>query len=248
MSKIKIQIIEDDLMYSSMLEFALQELGYLVTSVVDNITDGLESFYSTNPDLVIIDISLEQKYDGIKLAEQINSDQKRAKPFIFLTSSSDNKTFLKAKKTSPSAFLLKPFEKKSLEYAIELAFKKGLDNEHTASIHNSISQIITDFLFIKKDKRILKIPISDVLYIQFDVKRTILYTTTDSYVLKMSLKEILHNLSTEYLVRVHRSFLVNSNKITEIDLEDDKITVCGNDIPIGRNYKKMVVDSLMCLK
>jgi len=248
MSKIKILIVEDDIIYASKLEIALQELGYIITSTVDNIIDGIKCFYSTNPDIVIIDISLEDKYDGIKLAEKINSDQKNAKPFIYLTASEDNETFLRAKDTSPSAFLLKPFEKKSLEHAIELAFQ-NFSSDVGFSISNSESDyFIKDNIFIKKDKRIIKIPLSDVLYIKVNAKYSMLFTITGNYVLRISLKEIAQVLTTESLVRVHRNYLVNRNKITEFDLEEDQLCICGDFIPIGKWYKKWITESLIYLK
>jgi DNA-binding LytR/AlgR family response regulator len=248
MSKMRILIIEDDVIYATKLEIFLLELGYEVISVVDTISEGIKQFYATNPDVLIIDISLEGKYDGIKLAEKINSDQVNAKPFIFLTASEDNETFLKAKMTSPSAFLLKPFEKKSLQFAIEIAFQNFSNNAQPKNTSLDSTIFVKDNIFIKKDKRIIKISISDVLYIKVEAKYSMIYTISESYILRISLKEILSLITTEYIIRVHRKFLVNSNKIAEFDLENNVMIVGDKHIPIGSSYKKWVIDKLVYLK
>jgi len=249
MTKIKILIIEDDILYASKLEIALQELGYEVVCIVDNYSEAIKCFYATNPDIIIIDISLEGKYDGIKFAEQIKTDQKNIKPFIYLTASEDKETFQKAKSTSPCAFLLKPFDKRSLEYSIELALDQ-FANETTVDVSEiESSYFIKENIFIKKNKKIIKIPIVDILYIEVEAKYSMLYTVNNNkFILRVSLKEIMSLLKKEYLIRVHRNYLVNSNKISEFDMEEELIMINENKIPIGKSYKKWIMDSLVYFK
>jgi len=110
------------------------------------------------------------------------------------------------------------------------------------------SYFIKDNIFIKKNKKIIKVPISDILYIEVEAKYSMLYTVSEKHLLRISLKEIMSLLKTDYLVRVHRNYLVNNNKITEFNLEDGIVNVCGNNIPIGKSYKKWITDTLTYFK
>lgn len=71
-----------------------------------------------NPNIVLLDINLEDEVNGIEIAEYINEHHKI--PFIYLTSYSDSDTFNKAK-TNPMAYITKPFKKSDIYTNIELA-------------------------------------------------------------------------------------------------------------------------------
>ena len=122
--KIRILIIEDEALQAQSLKEALEERGYEVTAVANNLKDALGYYYAQKPDIVIVDVYLNGKPDGIVFAQRINENKFTLKPFAFLTSSIDRKTFEQARITNPYCYLIKPFNVLELEFAIELAIEK----------------------------------------------------------------------------------------------------------------------------
>ncbi|MDF1878478.1 response regulator [Sulfurimonas sp. SAG-AH-194-C20] len=134
MDKPRIVIVEDDDITSLNLNMSLQKQGYSVVGVCDNALQAKHKISVTNPDLVIVDISLDKSNDGIELARVIRD--KYNLPFIYLTSYSDDNIIDQAKETEPYGYILKPFEPNALHASIQMAlFKFSQENKHKEDIH-----------------------------------------------------------------------------------------------------------------
>ena len=99
----------------------LGRMNYEVSGITPRGEDALKSIESTRPDLILMDIALKGRLDGIATA-QIVHDTYRI-PVVFLTANADDDTFQRAKATKPYAFLSKPFRHSELQRAIELALE-----------------------------------------------------------------------------------------------------------------------------
>jgi DNA-binding response OmpR family regulator len=122
MQKHKIIIVEDDEITSLNLNMSLQKHGYSVVAVCDNTEQAKYKISISNPDLVIVDISLDENNDGIELAKIIR--EKHNIPFIYLTSYSDDDIIAQAKLTEPYGYIVKPFDPNSLHATIQMALFK----------------------------------------------------------------------------------------------------------------------------
>ncbi|MGF7117328.1 response regulator [Methanobacterium oryzae] len=126
MAKSKIMIVEDERITAEDLKGALESVGYIVPDLISSGEDAVEKAGKIQPDLVLMDIRLEGKMDGIKAAEMIR--ERYGMPVIYLTAYSDASTVQRAKITEPSGFILKepfgfirkPFEESELHTAIEI--------------------------------------------------------------------------------------------------------------------------------
>lgn len=119
MSKVKILVVEDEIIIADNICDTLTDLGYETLEPAINFTEAVELIESESPDIAILDIQLSGQKTGIDLARKINEDYNF--PFIFLTSNSDTVTLNEAKKLMPPAFLVKPFSKEELYTSIEIA-------------------------------------------------------------------------------------------------------------------------------
>lgn len=116
---LKIFIVEDDPATIDNLKYRLNALDMLVIgSASDGIT-ALKSIEEAHPDLVLIDINLEGKTDGIETARKIQ--ERFSLPVVYLTASSDDETIARAKITEPYGYILKPCGDNELKIAIEMA-------------------------------------------------------------------------------------------------------------------------------
>jgi DNA-binding response OmpR family regulator len=120
-NKKKILIVEDQSIIAIDLKKSLSKRGYAVIGISDNSEDAVNKADECRPDLILMDIMLNGEKSGIETAELIKKKQNI--PIIFLTALTDVDTYLRAIKTEPFKYLMKPIEMDSLERAIEEVFE-----------------------------------------------------------------------------------------------------------------------------
>lgn len=120
-------IVEDDEITALNLKLSLQKHGYNIIAMCDNAQDAKKEIETYKPNLIIIDISLQESNDGIELAKIIR--ERYGIPFIYLTSYSDDDIISQAKQTEPYGYIVKPFDPSSLHATIQMAIFK-FDVEH----------------------------------------------------------------------------------------------------------------------
>jgi CheY-like chemotaxis protein len=122
-TKIKILLVEDDLIIARDIKNTLEDTGYNVVSVADNAKDAIHLSEDKKPDLIVMDIMLKGKMTGLEAAEHINKI--RSTPIIFLSALCDDETFLNAYLLKPFAYLTKPFRRTELLKKIDKMFKSA---------------------------------------------------------------------------------------------------------------------------
>lgn len=124
----KILIVEDEVIVARNIEKRLISSGYKVAGIASSAEEAIELAASLKPDLVLMDIKLKGKMDGIDAAKAIRNSYRL--PIIYLTSYADEETFQRAKITEPFGYLIKPFELKELNRSVEMAlYKNKINNE-----------------------------------------------------------------------------------------------------------------------
>ena len=152
MQKHTIIIVEDDEITALNLKLSLQKHGYNIIAMCDNALDAKEQIKTFKPNIIIIDISLQESNDGIELAKAIR--RKYGIPFIYLTSYSDDDIISQAIKTEPYGYIVKPFDPSSLHATIQMAiFKFEMENKRNKEIQNSNidKDELEKLLFAKRD-------------------------------------------------------------------------------------------------
>ncbi len=122
MGRAKILIVEDERIVALSIQSRLETLGYIVTGNVTSAEAAIEAIAQSRPELVLMDIKLKGKIDGIEAAAQIRAYFQL--PVIYLTAYNDDDILNRAKLTEPYGYLLKPFESRDLLTAIEVALYK----------------------------------------------------------------------------------------------------------------------------
>jgi CheY-like chemotaxis protein len=114
-------IVEDDFILAKVTQLQLARLGYDVIAIYSSGEQTLQGLESLNPDLILMDIQLSGKLDGIQTVEAIR--QNRQIPVIYMTGNSDESTKQRALSTDCNAYLVKPVEKLQLEAAVTATFE-----------------------------------------------------------------------------------------------------------------------------
>jgi signal transduction histidine kinase len=122
MSQAKLLVVEDEEIVAFDIENTLKDLGYEVPAVVGSKQEAIAAAAKIRPDLVLMDIMLKGSMDGIDAAREIRN--RFNIPVVYLTAYADISTLQQAKITEPFGYILKPFEEKELQTAIEIALSR----------------------------------------------------------------------------------------------------------------------------
>ncbi|MEH2008562.1 GGDEF domain-containing response regulator [Nostoc sp.] len=122
MSKVNILIVEDEFIVAMDIRNRLENFGYTVLGLVDSGEEAIEKAADDSLDLVLMDIILKGKMDGVEAAQIIHNLFNI--PVIYLTVDDNEKTLERAKVTQPFGYIIKPFKEKELKFNIEITLSK----------------------------------------------------------------------------------------------------------------------------
>lgn len=224
--KVKILIVEDELIIGDYLRENLEKMGYLVSGIATDYPSAIHFIHTETIDLAIIDIKIEGGKTGIDIARYIR-DHSRKIPFVFLTSFIDNDTIDKAKETNPAGYLTKPFIFSSVHSTIKIA------------LHNTKAREKEEMITFYEGTRSLFVNRYDILFIESEhVYSNIVTVNKKKVLVRSSLSEIMESLPSGKFARVHRSYIVNIEHIKQIT--SSWLLVESHKIPLGNAYKKSI--------
>ena len=230
MATTKLLIVEDEPIIAADLSMQLTNAGMDVLNCID---DGEEVFpwlEKHQPDVIIMDIKLFGDLDGIDVANHVNRSYDI--PIIFLTSNTDMATFKRAKLSYPHAFLSKPFRINDVLHAIDLALVQR------QSSNDDQLEFMNDRIFIRSKESLEKVLFEDIQFLEADGSYSKIKTQRKDYVISQTLKKTEANIDANFLVRVHRSFVINIKKIDR--LVEGYVYIDENKIPVSRSYRDQI--------
>jgi two-component system, cell cycle sensor histidine kinase and response regulator CckA len=122
MTRPQIMVVEDESIVAEDMKAMLEGFGYTVAAVAFSGEDAVRKAVDTHPDLVLMDIVLKGQMSGVEAVERIRS--RCNVPVVYVTAYADEKTVRRAKVTEPFGYILKPFDARELQTAIEIALYK----------------------------------------------------------------------------------------------------------------------------
>lgn len=243
MAKLRILLVEDEVIIAEDINLRLTNMGFKVLHTIDTVESAEQWLIRNSVDLIIIDIALNGDKNGIDLAETIN--KKFNIPFIYLTSLCDDSIIEKAKKTCPAAYLFKPFNDKQIQVSIEVAFENFYslhnDKKQTKEVSQKegLSVTMSDALFLKKDNQYIKEYFVDILWLEAESNYTLIKTKSSKYLYSTVLKNFEDRLPENLFARVHRSFIVNLSCVSGLD--GNMLIVEDKRIPTNKSFRETVL-------
>lgn len=221
---IKCLIIDDEALAISVIETHLEEFRNIeVAGVYNNPVDALPDLEKGGIDVIFLDINMP-RMSGLEFLKTLPEY-----PQIILT-------------TAYKEYALESYEFDILDYLVKpIPFSRFLKaiNKLRAVLSEKRGGVANDFkqdshLFLKVDKKLVKIYLKDILYIE-SLKDYIKVTTNEgNYVSHKSISSITEELPEECFVRVHKSYTIAIDKVKL--LEGNMIQIQNKRIPIGRNF------------
>lgn len=239
MAGIKIVLVEDDWIIAKEIVYSLQDLGFEVIGTYDTGEEALQQIIKSQPDIVLLDIDLSGELSGIDVAKRLKEET--TVPFVFLTALADSNTIKQAKLVEPYAYLVKPVRPESLYSTIEVTLYNAAHKKETPVTTGAI----TESIFVKGKNRLEKLLLKDILWIEASDIYALVCTASGKHLLNTSLKTVEEKLAVPAFIRVHRSYIVNLDKVEA--LEEDTLIINNNKIPIGKTYKDKLMARLSFL-
>ena len=225
-------IADDEPIARQIIESYIKEIPYLeVVSTCKNAFEVMEFLQGNSVDLIFLDINMP-KLSGISLLKTI-----RYKPHVIITTAYPEYA-VEGFELSVTDYLLKPF---SLERFLQAVLKV---QQQSSPIQDTIvveKEKSVKSVYVKSDKKIIKLDLETINYIEAYGNYIKIYT--DQMILTpVTLSDFLEKLSDNF-VRVHKSYVVNFNKLKLIDGNQ---IVLQNDskLPISKSYRKLVLNRI----
>ncbi|MBI35206.1 MAG: DNA-binding response regulator [Flavobacteriales bacterium] len=254
MANTKVFILEDENIVAKDIEQSLKKLGYEVIGTAssgEKVKELLES--GLKPEIFLMDIMIKGSMDGIEVAEYVKENYNL--PVIFLTAYADENTLSKAKITEPYGYILKPFKEIDLHTTIEMALYK---HQKTAEMKKELDVYSTlvsesengkDYIFVKNKSKLIKISVEDLFYVEALKDYVNFHSRHGKYTIHSTMKDVESKLPNKFFARVHRSFIVNLDKILSIEHVNGRLQLEGleKSIPIGGSYKDELLEKFNLL-
>jgi DNA-binding LytR/AlgR family response regulator len=205
-----------------------------------NVADALSFLDQERVDLLFLDVEMPGA-TGFDLLDSLTYS-----PKIILTTSKTEYAF-DAFQYHVNDYLKKPFTYKRFLEAME-GLQQQVQAQEPASIQQQPAAAPapdTDFLFIKAEDKLVKIKKDDILFLESMRDYVKFVTPVKSYITYSTLKNMEEKLIGPLFLKVHRSYIVNINKID--DIRGNTIYLLGNQIPIGKGHKDEVAARLNIL-
>jgi DNA-binding LytR/AlgR family response regulator len=223
-----ILIVEDELLIADHISRILNAAGFTKNHIAINVEEAIEAIQTQKPNIVLTDIMLGTAKTGIDLGNLLHTHYKI--PFVYITSHSSSDMLSKAKHTHPNAYLVKPFKKEDLIVAIELAiFSSELNTKSNEDTN----------LIIKDGHAMAQIPYADILWMEAEGNYTLLFTSNHKKrLVRTVITELHQQLPAQDFIRIHRSYVVNKNHVTEY--KSSMVHIKDSKLPVGRTYKELL--------
>lgn len=231
-SLISCLIVDDEAIAREIIATHLSKIKNI--NVVASCSNALEAFnHISNQqiDLVFLDINMPE-ISGISFAKSINTNIK----VIFTTAYRDYA--VEGFELKAVDYLLKPISFDRLKQALDTYF----DSYGPITPTNTAVQEISNFMFVRSERKMIKVDYSSILYIESYSDYLKIHTESETIVTRETITAIEAKLPKKQFLRIHRSYVISMHFIQSFT--NEYITINKQALPISRSYKKAILKQL----
>ncbi len=231
MNLISYIVIDDEPLAREGVRIQCDKISYLqFKGEFSSPIEALQTLDNESIDLVFLDIEMPE-ISGLDFLRNTNTDA-----LVILT-------------TAYPQYALEAFELDVVDYIVKpirfdrflKAVNKVRDVIHLKSKEQSDLDISDEHIFVKSERRYIKLFLNEILFIKGLKDYVIIHTENEKYMTAMNVKTVLSKLPSSIFARVSKSFIINVNHISSI--EQDMIWIGKEDIPLGNTYKALFIDT-----
>jgi DNA-binding LytR/AlgR family response regulator len=198
--------------------------------------EAIEYLNNHTVDLIFLDINMPTM-NGLEFLKTLTY-----RPFVIIT-------------TAYREYAVESFDLNVLDYLVKpIPFSRFLKSVNKLNQRLGLERVGSKdislkeepFIFLKVDKKLMKVKLNDILYIESLKDYIKVITISEEFLVHKSMTSISEELPSDRFIRIHRSFTISLNKITFV--EGNSIKIANRRIPIGRNYLQAAKQKILNLK
>lgn len=235
-------IVDDEPLARDILETYIEQIPELnLVAKCSNALEANNMLQSEDIDLMFLDIQMPQ-VTGTEFLKSLNNP-----PMVVFTTAYPNYA-IEGFELDALDYLLKPIPMdrfmKAVNRAVEMKNLFSSTNPETAEVVDRPAGEKEDFVFVKSDKKLVKIHYSDIIYIE-GLKDYVIIRCKDTRVITLqTMKSLEARMPANIFKRIHRSYIVNLDEINAVVGNMVEVTEKGQskNLPIGKNYKDELLE------
>lgn len=230
-------IIDDEEMARAIIEQLISKNKNI--SLVESFSNAMEAIKFLNQneiDLIFLDIHMPG-FTGFDLIQTLKNP-----PKVILTTSDKNFAIDAFEYECIVYYLVKPINQEFFDKAVD---KAKSFNVSSKAISKKDEKEILKELYVNIDRRLVKINFGTINLIEAKGDYIQIKTESKNYTVHSTLKKIEDKLPDDLFLKVHRSFIINTNKI--VDIEDNSVLIGSNVIPVSRSNRPELMKRLNLL-
>jgi two-component system, LytTR family, response regulator len=233
-------IIDDEPLARMMVKEYLQAYPHI--TVMQECSDGYEGMKAIQlhkPDLIFLDIQMP-KITGFEMLELLDEP-----PLVIFTTAFEEYA-IKAFDAHAADYLLKPFSKDRFDKAIQKVMGQTSNNAKLVTDTALTSYIQSNRIVVKENGKIKIIPIAQLKYLEAADDYIKIHTGDEVYLKKKTMQYFEDSLPKQEFIRIHRSYIVNAQLITRVDLMEKEsyslLLTTGIRLPVSKTgYSKLKI-------
>jgi DNA-binding LytR/AlgR family response regulator len=223
-------IVDDEPVARKILADYIADVDFLtVAGMAENPVKAINLLEKNSIDLIFLDINMP-RMSGIQFLQSSNS-----LPMAIITSAY-TEFALEGFSLDVVDYLVKPF---SLERFLKACNKA----RELFQLRGQSRNTLANYFFVKNNSKIEKVFYNELLFVEAMSNYVVLHTVSGKIIAYLTMKGILQELPSGEFLRVHKSFIVNSSKVTSI--EGNTLDVAGHKIPIGPSLAEETIKKIL---
>ena len=233
---IKCIIVDDEKLAREVLSILILKSEKLVLlEQFSNAIDAIKYLNANRVDLIFLDIHMPN-FSGFDFVQTIKNP-----PKVILVTIDKNFALEAFNYNCITDYLIKPIVEERFTKAIN---RVSIKRENSFMSLNSSDASVKE-IYVNIDKRLIKIEISSINFIQANGDYILIKTEGTNYTVHTTLKKIEDKLPKTSFLKIHRSYVINVNKI--IDIQDSTVLIGKDLIPVSKNNRPILMESINLL-
>jgi len=241
---LNIFIFQNELPEAEYLKGLLESCGHEVKWTFLNPKDSPKSLSQAARPCAYLEIQINKKMienpQESPLIENHQEESSSKKSMSFLNVSTKKSVAHRSRITRDDFDMEEAFFSKKMVYP-----RKIISESNTKKNNSSHSFIFEDSFFIRSNSALVKIKLEEIIYLEADANYTQIFTDEKKFTIRASLKDLEEKLNDKRFARVHKSFMINLEKIENIQAEF--IQIADKKIPIGRQQYRWLTGKIKIL-
>lgn len=234
--KTKCLIIDDEPLARDLIRYHIEKLdNFEIVAECSDAMKALQELREKKVDLMFMDIEMPQ-ITGIEFLKILKNP-----PKVIITTAYRDYA-LDGFELDVVDYLLKPITFERFLKSVNKYYQVSQDESTVAAAVSEIVQPDEAFIYVRENKRVIKVHLNEILYVEGLSEYVQIYTDKKKIITKTTMTSLEEKLPNECFMRIHKSFIVSMARIEAFT--SSTIEVPGKELPIGRSFKNSVLSAL----